>query len=327
MNQRKFLPGLALAVVAGLLVSAAAQAQWTWTPQTKRWVNVKRMPKETAELQYEYARQLMTEGKYKKALEETKKFADFYEESDFGDDVQFLRGEIMMADEDYLAASKEFQQVVKNYPNTDLFDKVIKKQYEIGDALYAKGEKNLQKRWRPWRTKPFKQAIDVYNMVIDNQPFTPAAAEAQYKVGLCHFMRKEYKEAAAEYRRVIEDYAGSDWVDEASQGLAMAYYKSSLPPNYDQAPSQLTINAVDDFKERYPGDERISDLDAKRVEMRTNIAEQRLRTAQFYEKRRKFDSARTYYQVVADQFAETPAADKARAWLSAHPTTGVKAAS
>ncbi len=326
MRVRGFLPGIALAAALALL-AGAAQAQWTWTPQTKRWVNIKRMPKETAELQLEYARKLMLDGKYGKALDETDKFTNYYADSEFSDDNQFLRGEILLAQGDLLLAAKEFQQVVKNYPNTDLFDQVIKKQYEIGDRLYALGVEKSKKHWNPLRKRPFKHAIEVYNMVIDNQPFTPAAAEAQYKVGLCYFMRKEYKSAAAEYRRVIEDYSGSDWVDDAAAGLAEAYYKSSLPPAYDQAPSQLTINAIDDFKDRYPGDARTADLDEKRVKMRNSLAEQRLQTAQFYEKRRKFDAARIYYQVVVDQFPETPSAAKAQEWLGAHQAVGARPAS
>jgi len=66
----------AFAVLLGWAVSA--QAQWTWTPQTGRFVNMKRMPKETAELQIEYTRGLLVEGNYRKALRETEKFTEFY---------------------------------------------------------------------------------------------------------------------------------------------------------------------------------------------------------------------------------------------------------
>ncbi len=307
------------ALIPFLLLSTAAQAQWTWSPQTGRWINIKRLPKETPELQVEYARSLMTQGDYKKALRETEKFDNYYADTDFADDNQFLRGEIRMAQGDDLAAAREFQQVVTTYPDSDLFDDVIAKQYEIGDRFYDKGQANLAKKfWRPFKKRPLRRAIDVYAMVIDNQPFTASAAEAQYKVGLCHFTLEEYTEAAYEYRRVIEDYAGSDWVDEASYGLAMTYYNASLPPAYDQAPSLLAVNAIDDFKARFPNDSRVAELDAIRSEMQNKVAEQRLLTAKFYEKRRKFDAAAIYYEVVVEQFPGTPAASEAEAWLNEH---------
>lgn len=307
------------ACLLALLVTQSAQAQWRWTPQTGRWVNIKNLPKETAELQVEYARSLFMKERYKEAYRETEKFEDFYGDTEYADDNQFLRGEIRLAQGKHLAAAREFQQVVANYPDTDLFDEVIAKQYEIGDALYQQGTQRADRWWPFYRHRPLKRAAEVYGMVIRNQPFTPAAAEAQYKVGLCHYAREGYLEAAYEYRRVVEDYSGSEWVDEASEGLAMCYYRMSLPPEYDQAPSELTINAVDDFKARFPEDARVADLDAKRVEMRESIATQRLQTARFYERRREFSSARLYYEIVVEQFGETGAARSAQTWLDEHP--------
>lgn len=321
---------VAFAVLLGVMLSAApvAHAQWVWTPQTGRWVNAKKLPKETAELQIEYTRSLMVDGEYKKALRETQKFQEFYGDAPEADQNQFLRGEIKLAMGDYMDAAREFQQVISAYPESDLFDDVIEKQYEIGDRFYALGEKRLSDdewyKFRFFRKKPFKQAIEVYSMVIENQPFTAAAAEAQYKVGLCHYTREEYQEAAFEYRRVIEDYAGSDWVDEAAYGLAMCYYEQSLPPEYDQSPSYLTVDAIESFKERYPNDSRVAELEPKSAEMIENIAAQRYQTAQFYERRRMFESARIYYELVVEQFPGTDAAGKAQEWLAANPAAGMQ---
>jgi len=316
----------AAALTALVFLALPAYGQWTWTPQTGRWINIKNLPKETPELQIEFARGLVIEGDYKKAYKETNKFAKFYPDSDMADQNQFLRGEIQMAQGNLVSASNEFQLVATAYPDSSLYDEVIAKQYAIGDALYDKGQARLRKGWRPFRKRPFKQAIEVYSMVIDNQPFTDAAAEAQYKVGLCHHTRKEYIEAAYEYKRVIEDYSTSEWGDDAGHGLALCYYDAAKPPEYDQEPSLLAIRAIDEFAGRYPSDERVDGLKGKRGEMRESIAQQRLMTAQFYEKRRDFAAARLYYHVVVDQFEETPPAETARQWLEANPVTEVRAA-
>lgn len=303
--------------VAAVLTTQAAYAQWTWTPQTGRWVNLKQMPKETPELQIEYARSLMVDGDYKKALRETYKFDNFYAKSELADQNLFLRGEIDEKRGADLEAAREFQKVLTTHPNTSLYEAAIKKQYEIGDRFYERGEQKMAGPWwKPFKKSPFKNAIKVYTMVIDNQPFTASAAEAQYKVGLCHYTREEYEEAAFEYKRVIEDYSGSKWVNDACYGLAECYYDASLPAEYDQVPSQLAIDAIDDFSQRYPSDQKVKDLAEKRKEMRDTIAEQRLEIANFYAKRRQFDAARIYYNVVVDQFAETPSAEAAREWLS-----------
>ncbi|MBI2424708.1 MAG: outer membrane protein assembly factor BamD [Candidatus Hydrogenedentes bacterium] len=313
LGQRLLITGVAL-----LLFSATAAAQWTWTPQTGRWINLKQLPKETPELQMEYARGLLIEKDYKKAWRETGKFVQFYGDSDYADENQFLRGEIRQAQGKYMEAAKQYQQVLANYPSTELYDDAIERQYEIGDTYYEEGLKRVDSKWRLFRKRPLKRAVEVYSMVIDNGPFSPAAAEAQYKVGLCQYTRKEYLEAAFEYRRVVEDYSGSEWVDEASYGLAMCYHKMSLAPEYDQEPSQLTIDSINNHTARYPDDARNAELQTISTEMYNNIAEQRLLTAKFYERRRKFPSAKIYYEVVASQYPDAPAAEQAKAWLASH---------
>jgi outer membrane protein assembly factor BamD len=314
-----------IALLAAVLSCLPAYAEWTWTPQTGRWINVKRLPKETPELQVEYARSLMLAGEFKKAIQETEKFSDYYSDTDYADKNQFLRGEIRMAQGKPLEAAREFQQVVAKYPNSALYDEVIKMQYQIGDQLYAEGQKP-KKFWDLAPKRPYKRASEVYSMVISNQPFTDAAAEAQYKLGLCRHTRKQYIEASFEYKRVIEDYSTSQWVDDAAAGLANCYYDSALPSDYDQQPSRLTVTAIDEFKDRFPDDARNAELAEKRAKMQESIADQRLKTAQFYEKRRNYDSARIYYGIVAKEFAGTAAAEKATEWLGKHQVAQPKLA-
>ncbi|HPO16688.1 MAG TPA: outer membrane protein assembly factor BamD [Candidatus Hydrogenedentes bacterium] len=306
-------------LLIAVFAAGAAHAQWTWTPQTKRFINLKKLPKETPELQIEHARSLMMKKQFKEAWRETQKFSEAYSDSELADQNQYLRGEIKMRQGKWMDASKEFQRVLSAYPETALYEDAIKKQYEIGDHYYGKGVKNQKHWWNPLRKRSYKKAIKVYSMVIENQPFTMTAAEAQYKLGLCHFARKEYLEASFEYQRVIEDYKDSAWVDKAYYDIAMCYYKGSLDADYDQTPSELAVRSIDDFSARYPNDERNADLLKKRQEMRNRIAEQRLIVAQFHEKRREFDSARIYYDLLTTQYNDTPCGKTAQEWLDKHP--------
>ena len=168
-------------------------------------------------------------------------------------------------------------------------------------------------------TRPFKRAVTVYSTVIENQPFTPEAAEAQYKIGKCHFARQSYIEAGFEFRRVVEDYGDSKWVREASFDLTRCYEEAALDPDYDQAPAQLAIDSIAEFKRRFPDDERVKDREAVSETMRGNIAEQRFLTARGYERRQDLDAARIYYEIAAYEFSGTEASAKAATWIEEHP--------
>jgi outer membrane assembly lipoprotein YfiO len=314
----------ALFAILALGALTPAYGQWTWTPQTGRFINLDNMPKESPELQVAHARELMLEGNYSRALHETEKFVDFYEGSDYADENQFLRGEIQLAKGRHRAAAREFQQLVTTYPESDQFDAAIAKQFEIGEYFFQRGAARAAHRWRPFGKRPFRRAIEVYNMVIENKPFSEEAAQAQYTIGRCHFVREEWQEAAQEYRFVMEEYPGSTWVDDASHGLAICYYESSRPSDYDQSRSELAINAIDSFQQRFPGDTRGEGLVDKRGEMREHIAEQRLKMARFYEKRRRFNAARLSYVILTESYPETESADLAQEWLEANPTVGTE---
>ena len=326
MRRRQFaICGLTL-----LFFASWAHAQWTYTPEIGRFINLKNMPRETPELQLEYARSLLLDGDYSGALDEADKFDEFYSDSNFADQNQFVKGEIRFARKQYKRAAQEFQLVVTNYPSSPLYDEVTKKQYEIGDALYQKGVERYEKRddsyWNRVRfffnftaSRPFKQAIEVYEMVTDNQPFTPQAAEAQFRIGRCYEARERHLEAADEYQRVVEDYPDSPWVREASYGLANAYLETSYEPEYDQSPSLFAIQSIRNFESRFPEDERIPELKGKEAEMWERVAEQRLESARFYERRRDITAARAYYVIVAQEHFDTESGRIAKQWLDKNP--------
>lgn len=323
--------GLLVGIAAALACSAAS-AQWIWTPETGRFVNISNLPKETPELQIEHVRSLMVQGKLNEALDETVKFRNFYGDSELADENQFLRGEIRAQQGDYVKAAQEFQAAITLFPGTEFYDEVIEKEYELGDALYERGVQRMaeveDRRWyEPYKyfppvrpKKPLRQASEVYSTVIDNQPFTPEAAEAQYKVGRCQFAMENYVEASFEYKRVIEDYRGSEWLDEAAYDLAKCYELGSYPPQYDQEPTQLAINAIEDFTLTYPADPRTDELLEVRAEMEEKIAAQRFEAVKFYESRSEINAARIYAEGIVLEYPETEAAERARSWLEHHPT-------
>jgi len=303
--------------------SLCAQAQWTYTPQIGRFINIKSLPRETPELQVEHARSLLVEGNFSAALSETDKFTNFYGDTDVADENQFVRGEIRFAEEQYVKAAQEFQQVLVNYPNTELHDRVIERQYDAGDTLFVKGQDRMEKQKKlslsPFRKRPFKRAVEVYTLVIDNQPFTEEAAQAQYKIGLCYFTLGDYQSAAVEYKTVIEDYSDSEWVIEATYGMAKCYSEAAYSSEYDQSNGQLAINSAAEFETLYPEDARVSELNEISQNMFERIAEQHLLNAQFYEIRREMYAARIYYETVTSQFSGTEAAKKAQVWLDENP--------
>jgi len=307
-----------LFVVAVVIVAytGAANAVWVWTPETGRWINPKSQPKETPEAQLEYASQLRLAGDYEEALDEYQKFFRFYPDSALCPEAQFQIGELYEARGDYERASKEYQKVVSNWRSSELFDRVVGKQYEIADRFYRE-EMTRRRRFRLFRGRYLRRAIRIYEQVIENAPFGPAAAQAQYRIAECYFASEQYLEATYEYRKVLDEYPSSDWAGQAMYGLGMCYYKQALPAEYDQTIARKAVEQFQLFMGLYPDEPKAEEASQRIAELREEMARQQLVVAGFYEKRQKPDSARVYYITVVKKYPGTRAAGEAKEKLEA----------
>ena len=316
MVRTRELKALLVLVFVLMAYTSVAHAVWVWTPETGRWINPKNQPKETAEAQLDYAKQLRLAGDHREALREYERFFKFYPDSELSPEAQFQIGELYEARGDYERASKEYQKVVSNWRSSELFDKVVEKQYEIADRFYREEVKRLG-RFRPFRGRYIRKAIRIYELVIENAPFGAPAAQAQYRIADCYFTLRQYLEATYEYQKVLDEYPASDWAGQAMHGLAMCYYKQALPAEYDQTIARKAIEQFRLFTGMYPDDPRTKEAAERIAELREEMARQQLVIARFYERVEKPDSARVYYRIVVAKYAGTRAANEAREKLEA----------
>ena len=84
-----------------------------------------------------------------------------------------------------------FRQLIQTYPNHE----------RAPDALYFIGES--------FANQP-DSASQYYSRVVRDHPRSPRAAAALYKLGLLSEQRQDPAEAAALYRRVVDQYPSSD---------------------------------------------------------------------------------------------------------------------
>jgi tol-pal system protein YbgF len=102
----------------------------------------------------------------------------------------------------YDLASREFQEYLANFPNTDLSDNAT---YWIGESLY--------------RQKRFRQAIEQYDAVLTRFPRSDKTAGALLKKGYAHLELGERSQGVVQLQHVIRQYPTSDEANLARQRL------------------------------------------------------------------------------------------------------------
>jgi outer membrane protein assembly factor BamD len=98
------------------------------------------------------------------------------------------------------------------------------------------------------------------------------------------------------YERAADRYADREEVaSDAMYKAGMAYLKESKAADYDQTVASKAIGTFQDFSTLHPEDKRVPDAKARIEMLKTEQARGAYQTAKFYEKRKKWDAARIYY--------------------------------
>jgi outer membrane assembly lipoprotein YfiO len=313
--RKKVLLFFVICALIGILFSVSAEAAWIWTPQTGRWINPKRQPRETAALQFQHAEELLNQGETDKAISEYKKVLKYFPDSNYCDLAQYSIARALDAQGEYQDAFKAYQTVIDEYPNSQLFGHVLEKQRKIADHYYDLGIKR-EERFVLFRGSNFDKAIEIYRKVIDNQPFTDFSAEAQYRIGLCYMKLELYEEASAEFQKVIDYYSTSPWMVEAAYACAESKACQALPYEYDKTAVDKAISKFEFFLKMYPESSHAEEARARLNELLERAAEHDFQIGMYYQRNLRYDSARLYFNSVIDRYPRTQWAEKARDTLS-----------
>jgi len=284
---------LTLILIAVFLAVGAnsAQAYWIWTPKTGKWINPKTSTRPTPKEQFSFAKGLYDNKSYEEAKREFKKVLKNYPKSAEAADSQYFLGVIDEEQGGLYEAYKAYQKVIDKYPFSEKIAEINEREYKLGERFMA-GEK--PKGWGI--SLPVENpAIEIFTKVLENSPFGPLAAKAQYKLGLVLKSLSMYYEAEEAFNKVLTNYPDSEWATGAKFQLASSRASLSKSPDYDQGATQEAKEKFEEFVKEHPdvvlskeAEKNIKDLKEKEAESNYNIA-------RFYEKQKDYQAAGIYY--------------------------------
>ncbi len=301
---------LSLLVAAGCLAAEApsAFAAWIWSPQTG-WVGPTGAVKDSPEEQLAYAVAFFDRQDYPRAVKEFKKLLKAYKGSREAAEAQYYLGRSQEELGDYYKAFLEYRKTIQVYPSTKRFDEILEREYQIGNYFLSGKKRKLlgQAAIIPARDK----AVEIFQAIVDDGPFSEHGQLAQYKLGLAHLALGDYEAAVTAFEQVIERYPDSPLVDDARYQIAQASLKGTFKPGYDQSPTDVALRELETFLREYPESELKTDAAVRLTEFRERRAQHEFEVGQFYERRRKPQAALIYYQSLIERFPATTWAPQA----------------
>jgi outer membrane protein assembly factor BamD len=275
-----------------------------WTYE-KGGVTTGKTPKEQLDL----AKQLQAQKSYGDAATAYRRLIRRWPTSYVTADARIGLAECLSAMGYHYKAFVEFQQLIEKHPNTERFDEVLQKEFEIGN-LFLAGEKH-----RVWKLKIFSgldKAAEIFEKLMKNGPYSKIAPEAQFHLGLVREKQKDYLGAVHAYEKLLERYPNHPLAEAAQYEIANAYSLEAGRAEYDQDVANRAVAAFDDFLTRYPQSDKISLAEQHLAALKLEQARGLFRIGEFYEKKKEYRAALIYFNEVIEQNPKSDWANAAK---------------
>src|SRR3984957_5742049 len=170
------------------------------------------------------------------------------------------------------------------------------------------GENYYVKATQEYSQHYYDPAIDDYQRLIDEYPFSPYAEEAELNIGLSYYKSHNYAEAIGAFNDFLRMHPTSKHLDIASYYLAMSHYDQIGRPDQDQTHTQLALEQFETIATRFPESDFAS-LSRDQIDIcREILARHDYLIGEFYEKRANFRAAESRMAEVLALYPDTPIA-------------------
>ena len=259
--------------------------------------------------QLRIAQELEAKKQYRNAISAYRRVISRWPLSFSAQDARLGEAECLGAIGYHYKAFQQYQELIKKNPNTTHFDTVLQRQYEIGN-LFLAGER--QKAWGIRWLPSLDRAVEVYEQVVKNGPYSPVAPESQFRIGLAYEKQRDYLAAVHAYEKLLERYPKLPLAEGAQFQIGWEYKKESARAEYDQNAANQAIAAFTDFLLRFPRSDKVAIAQEYLIGLKGEQARGLFHIGLFYEKNGHFKSALIYYNDVIEKNPESNWASQAK---------------
>jgi outer membrane protein assembly factor BamD len=304
------------------LLAAAARADLVWTPSTGWHVEGGALSG-LAGAEGRNALDVMNKaradeeaGSYRAAIKLYNNVGKKYPNSVYAPEALYRSGMLNVKRHDYNKAFEAFQQVLGRYPNTRRFNEIIGEQYRIASALLDGARGRMLFGLLPG-FKQRSKGIEYFETILANAPYSDYAPLALMNIARGHIYLNETDEGIDALDRLINNYPQSILAPDAYLKLAQAHAKLVDGPYYDQASTKESITYYTDFMLLFPGDQNVSSAEKGLDQMKTMLAESKIKIGDFYfYKRDNYKAARVFYNEAITAYPDSAVAGRAKTRLA-----------
>ncbi|MEI6085070.1 MAG: outer membrane protein assembly factor BamD [Verrucomicrobiota bacterium] len=193
---------------------------------------------------------------------------------------------------------KEYQNLIDKHSNSPHFEKALQGQYDIG-VQFMNGAK--RKIWRFRIFTAYDKAIEIFEQVVKNGPYSTVGPEAQFRIGLTYEKLKDNISAVHAFEKVLERYPKLPIAEDAQFQIGWAYYSEAQRADYDQNNANQAVSSFSDYLVKYPSSAKAEQAKELRLKLKGEQSKGLMQIGTYYEKNKKYKAALIYYNEVIEQ--------------------------
>ena len=231
----------------------------------------------------------------------------------------YIKGEMYLLKNKYLRAAKTFEDMIEEYPDTELKYTTQHRLFKIGNAYLAGKKKAIL---GIIIVPGYEDGIKILNNISDDIGLdNPEDLGLRSALAVAHNyeMRKEHEEAYLKWLEISLTWQRGELGKQALLGMARNKYATytvhpvERQPLFDAANLKTAKSYYQKFMVTFPEDAKALDIEAIIWEIDQQMARKELSIGQFYQRTGQEQAANIYFDMVIATWPNTEAAQIARA--------------
>ena len=172
------------------------------------------------------------------------------------------------------------------------------------DVLYDQGLEQLEGMKILWifPRKDYDAAIETFQSVIDNYPYSDYAVLAELKIADAYFEDDAYEEALSYYRDFADLHPQHEKVPYTIFQSALCHQRRMRSVKRDQTATREALAYLDRLLSEFPYSEYAAEAEEMWRTLRTSLAWQVMSIADFYRGRGEYESAAERYRSLLSEY-------------------------
>ena len=262
---------------------------------------------------YQKAKQADDAGKTGRAIKLYDQTATRYPFAPSAAQARFRQAQLLEQDGEIEDAFEAYDKFLQRFPGSSLYNTALNRQASMAQAA-ADGD--VKSSFLGLKTKiSLDKTVAMLQKVRDHAPKSRTASKAQFTIGELYQAKKKTKESIDAFRQLVRDQPESPEAPEALFRVGLILMEDAERGNQNQANVDLAREAFNDYLIQYPNHSRnaearklIGNLGGRDLQRSFDIAE-------FYLKTGKTESAKVYYRDIVKRTGSGTLHDASKARL------------